>query len=103
PLEAHLTTVPCRGGEGFLHRLFEPLGYELKTETYPLDEKFIEWGQSPYFTITLKAEKRLSDLLNHLYVLIPVLDDEKHYWVDEAEVEKLLRRGEGWLQNHPER
>jgi 3' terminal RNA ribose 2'-O-methyltransferase Hen1 len=46
---------------------------------------------------------RLKELLSHLYVLVPVLDDEKHYWVGEDEVEKLLRRGEGWLGNHPER
>jgi len=36
-------------------------------------------------------------------VLIPVLDDAKHYWVGEAEIEKLLARGEGWLATHPER
>jgi 3' terminal RNA ribose 2'-O-methyltransferase Hen1 len=45
----------------------------------------------------------LKDLLSHLYVLIPVLDDEKHYWIDEAEVEKLLCRGKTWLANHPKR
>src|SRR5579864_142306 len=36
-------------------------------------------------------------------VLISVLDDDKHYWVGDAEVEKLLRHGEGWLREHPER
>jgi 3' terminal RNA ribose 2'-O-methyltransferase Hen1 len=41
--------------------------------------------------------------LSHLYVLIPVLDDDKHYWVDDAEVEKLLRHGGDWLTTHPER
>ena len=103
PLQAHLTTVPCKGGEAFLHRLFEPLGYTLSVGSYPLDTAYPLWGQSPYFTLDLQAEMRLADLLNHLYVLIPVLDDEKHYWVGEDEVEKLLRRGEGWLQTHPER
>jgi len=34
-------------------------------------------------------------------VLIPVLDAEKHYWVGKDEVEKLLRKGEGWLAAHP--
>ena len=53
--------------------------------------------------LKLTAHTRLADLLNHLYVLLPVLDDDKHYWVDEAEIEKLLRRGEGWLAAHPER
>ena len=44
---------------------------------------------------------RLSALLNHLYVLIPVLDDAKHYWVGDEEIDKLLKRGEGWLEQHP--
>src|SRR3989475_5057947 len=102
PLEARITVLPCRGGENLLRRLFEPLGYEITAVRPPLDEKFPEWGESPYFTVTLKATVRLSDLLTHLYVLIPVLDDDKHYWVGDAEVEKLLRHGEGWLREHPE-
>ena len=36
-------------------------------------------------------------------MLIPVLDDDKHYFVGDAEVDKLIRRGEGWLPAHPER
>ena len=35
-------------------------------------------------------------------MLIPVLDDDKHYWVGDDEIEKLLRHGDGWLKNHPE-
>ena len=103
PLEARLAVVPCRGGELLLRRLFEPLGYEITAKGHPLDTNFPEWGESRYFTVTLSGTVRLSDLLTHLYVLIPVLDDDKHYWVGDAEVEKLLRHGEGWLRDHPER
>jgi 3' terminal RNA ribose 2'-O-methyltransferase Hen1 len=103
PLEARITVLPCRGGEILLYRLFEPLGYEVEAIRHPLDEKFPEWGESPYFTVTLKNAIRMRDLLTHLYVLVPVLDDDKHYWVGDAEVEKLLRHGEGWLRDHPER
>ncbi len=103
PLQARLAVVPCRGGEAFLRRLFEPLGYAVSAERRPLDERFPEWGESPYFTVTLEATCRLSELLTHLYVLVPVLDDEKHYYVGDEEVEKLLRRGDGWLGAHPER
>ena len=103
PLEARLAVVPCRGGETFLRRLFEPLGYQLTAYSHVLDEKFPEWGQSPYFTVELRANVRLRDLLSHLYVLVPVLDDEKHYWVGEDEIEKLLRHGGEWLAAHPER
>jgi 3' terminal RNA ribose 2'-O-methyltransferase Hen1 len=103
PLKAHLAVLPCSGGEGILRRLFEPLGYTVHATNHPLDGNFPEWGESRYFTVDLEATVRLQDLLTHLYVLIPVLDADKHYWVDEAEVEKLLRRGEGWLPSHPDR
>ena len=103
PLTARLTTLPCRGGEAFLRRLFEPLGYRAKAEHHPLDEHFPEWGEGAYYTVELEREVTLQELLTHLYVLIPVLDAGKHYWVGQDEVEKLLRRGEGWLPSHPER
>jgi 3' terminal RNA ribose 2'-O-methyltransferase Hen1 len=103
PLTAHLAVLPCRGGEDFLRRLFEPLAYRVVAERYPLDEKFPEWGEGPYFNVELFKNVTLQELLTHLYVLIPVLDTNKHYWVGKDEVEKLLRHGEGWLQQHPER
>lgn len=103
PLEARLAALPCHGGEGLLRRLFEPLGYTVTARVLPLDERFPEWGASHYHTVTLTGQKRLSELLTHLYVLVPVLDKEKHYWVGDDEVDKLLRRGEGWLAAHPER
>jgi 3' terminal RNA ribose 2'-O-methyltransferase Hen1 len=95
--------LPSRGGENLIRRLFEPLGYTVTSEAHPLTENFAEWGNSPYYTVTLTANVRLQDLLSHLYVLIPVLDDKKHYWVTEDEIAKLLRRGEGWLPAHPDR
>lgn len=103
PLEATISVLPSRGGEKLLARLFEPLGYALTTERYLIDSQFPDWGLSPYYTVTLTHTVRLADLLSHLYVLIPVLDDDKHYYVGDDEVEKLLKRGEGWLSAHPER
>jgi 3' terminal RNA ribose 2'-O-methyltransferase Hen1 len=97
------TSVPCRGGEPFLRSLFEPLGYEVEAEHHPLDECFPEWGEGPYYTVRLRRCTRLQDLLTHIYVLIPVLDAQKHYWVGDDEVEKLLKKGEGWLAGHPQR
>ena len=102
PLTAQLSILPCRGGERLLRRLFEPLGYTVEAEQHVLDPQFPDWGQSRYFTVTLENTCRLSELLTHLYVLIPVLDDEKHYWVGDAEIEKLLKHGNDWLAEHPE-
>jgi 3' terminal RNA ribose 2'-O-methyltransferase Hen1 len=103
PLEVRIAVIPSRGGEIFLRRLFEPLGYQVAATHYPLDEKFPEWGESRYWHVLLTAKKRLQDVLQHLYVLLPVLDDDKHYWVGKDEIDKLLDRGEGWLVAHPER
>ncbi|HEY4358400.1 MAG TPA: 3' terminal RNA ribose 2'-O-methyltransferase Hen1 [Acidobacteriaceae bacterium] len=103
PLRASLPAIAARGGEDLVRRLFEPLGYEVAMERGVLDEAFPEWGPSPYVQLTITAVKTLRDLLTHLYVLIPVLDNEKHYWVAQEEIEKLLRHGEGWLSAHPAR
>ena len=103
PLVARIAVLPCRGGEEILKRLFEPLGYAVRAEHHALDEKFPEWGESNYYSVELEQAISLQKLLTHLYVLIPVLDAEKHYWVGQDEVEKLLCHGEGWLQAHPER
>jgi 3' terminal RNA ribose 2'-O-methyltransferase Hen1 len=103
PLQSRIAVLPCRGGEDLLRRLFEPLGYAVTVTRHPLDETFPDWGESAYFTVELQGSCRLRDLLSHLYVLIPVLDNDKHYWVGDDEVEKLLRHGARWLADHPER
>ncbi|QLG13267.1 3' terminal RNA ribose 2'-O-methyltransferase Hen1 (plasmid) [Deinococcus sp. D7000] len=103
PFQVHLPALPSRGGPDLAQRLFGPLGYRITARPHPLDPAFPEWGDIPYLDLTLETEARLKDLLAHLSVLIPVLDDAKHYYVDESEVDKLLRLGEGWLESHPER
>lgn len=103
PLEARIPALPCRGGADLLRRLFEPLGYRVTVTTQLLDDSFPDWGDAALFGVEIAATTTLSDLLSHLYVLIPVLDNEKHYWVGDDEVAKLLRHGEGWLARHPER
>ncbi len=103
PFSAHIDVLPVRGGEQFLRAVFEPLGYEVEAVRYPLDERFPEWGDSPYYSVTVRKTTTLADLLTHLYVLIPVFDNRKHYWVGEDEMEKLLAKSEGWLAQHPEK
>ncbi|HEX4658222.1 MAG TPA: 3' terminal RNA ribose 2'-O-methyltransferase Hen1 [Streptosporangiaceae bacterium] len=103
PLEAWMPVAPCRGGEDLARRLFEPLGYLTRAQALPLDPQFPEWGDSRYLSLRISARLRLRDLLHHLFVLLPVLDDDKHYWVGADEVAKLLRRGGEWLAGHPDR
>jgi 3' terminal RNA ribose 2'-O-methyltransferase Hen1 len=103
PLEVRIPALPCRGGEVFLRSLFEPMEYELDVQRLPLDTAIPEWGLSSYYSVTLRATRTLREVLQHLYVLIPVLDDEKHYWVGDAEVDKLVRHSGEWLGSHPAR
>lgn len=103
PFSAMVTPLPVRGESDLPHKLFAPLGYEVATEPIALDPAWQSWGDSSYVTMTIAGHQRLADLLTHLYVLMPVLDNRKHYFIGDDEVEKLLRKGEGWLQRHPER
>ena len=103
PLTARLDVLPIRGGEALANRIFEPLGYSVTATRHPLDEQFPEWGASDYFSIELSQVTTVAQLLQHLYVLIPVFDGRKHYFIGQDEVEKLLFKGEAWLADHPER
>lgn len=103
PLEIGIPALPCRGGEDLARRVFAPLGWQVTATPVPLDPSLPTWGDSPYLKVRLTGTVRLCDALNHLYVLLPVLDDAKHYWVSPDEVDKLIRAGGGWLGDHPER
>ena len=103
PFVVRIAPLACRGGAVLLKRLFTPLGYSVQATGQPLDPHQPEWGESPYFSVSLEGRQTISQLLSHLYVLIPVLDNEKHYWVGEEELNKLLRYGEAWLAQHPEK
>ena len=101
-LEIDLPVVPVRGGQEMLRRLFGPLGYEVAGAPIALDPEFPQWGDSRYVSARLAGRQTVRAALEHLYVLLPVLDDAKHYWIGPDEVDKLLRRGGDWLGSHPE-
>ena len=104
PFEVKISVLSApRGGELLIRKLFEPLGYKVIVEPHILDEKFKEWGMSKYFTLTISHTVTMQELLCHLYVLIPVLDNDKHYFVSESEIDKLLTKGKGWLEKHPKK
>jgi 3' terminal RNA ribose 2'-O-methyltransferase Hen1 len=103
PLEVEIPVLPCRGGAEVARRVFEPLGWAVDAAPIPLDEAFPGWGDSRYVRLRLTGTVRVADALNQLYVLLPALDEAKHYWQGPDEVDKLLRSGEGWLAAHPDR
>ncbi len=103
PLEIRVPVLRCKGDAA---GLFEPLGWEVTVRPVPLDDVAEDHplaGDSAYVDLALSGTLRLADALNHLYVLLPVLDDAKHYWVAPDEIDKLLRAGEGWLAGHPQK
>ncbi|MCX4588570.1 3' terminal RNA ribose 2'-O-methyltransferase Hen1 [Streptomyces sp. NBC_01549] len=103
PLRIEVPALPARGGADLVRKLFEPLGWTVTVVAVALDAEFPEWGDSRYVRLELEGTGlTLAEALRHLYVLLPVLDDAKHYWVSSDEVDKLLRAGEGWLPDHPE-
>ncbi|WP_405823094.1 3' terminal RNA ribose 2'-O-methyltransferase Hen1 [Streptomyces sp. NBC_01390] len=103
PLSIEVPALPARGGADLVRNLFEPLGWTVTAEPVALDTEFPEWGDSRYVRLHLESDTlTLAEALRHLYVLLPVLDDAKHYWVAPDEVDKLLRAGEGWLPAHPQ-
>lgn len=91
PLE--ITVTPLPGGAELIHSFFAPLGWQVTLDPIA--------GASRYSTMKLRGDHRVADALSHLYVLIPALDSEKHYWVGEDEVEKLLAKAGAWVSSHP--
>ena len=101
-LEIRVPALPCSGGAELAARLFGPLGWDVDARPLPLDPEHPAWGSSRYVDLRLAGQVRVADALGHLYVLLPVLDDAKHYWVGPDEVDKLVRSAGGWLAAHPE-
>ena len=101
PLTLHIPALRCRGGRALADRVFAPLGWQVDAQAQPFTPA--DWGDSPYLDLRLSGDLRLADALNHLYVLLPVLDDAKHYWVSNDEVDKLIRAGGDWLAGHPDK
>jgi 3' terminal RNA ribose 2'-O-methyltransferase Hen1 len=103
PLEIYAPAVPCRGGAAVAEQMFGPLGWQVRATPVDLDPEIPRWGTSRYVDLRLTGTLRLADALSHLYVLLPTMDADKHYWVGHDEIDKLMRAGEGWLSTHPDR
>ncbi|OKL40000.1 3' terminal RNA ribose 2'-O-methyltransferase Hen1 [Pontibacter flavimaris] len=103
PFTLRLSSLRVDADLEAVERLFVPLGYELEVETIPLDTAFPTWGLSKYINLTLHKTCTLQELLTHAYVLIPVLDNSRHSYVSQHDIEILMQKGQGWLEQHPER
>lgn len=86
-----------------IEELFQPLGYEVAITYGEVNYRVNIKKKSTARYITLKGLTTLQKGLRQLFVLIPVLDNYKHYYIDEKEIEKIERYGEGWLDTHPQR
>jgi len=95
PFEVRVIPVAIAGGADVAKTVFEPLGYH--ADPVLIDES----GQRGIYDLRLKGTVFLRDVLSHLYVLVPVLDNAKHWFIDKEAIEKLLAKGEGWLPQHP--
>ena len=84
-----------------IKQLFEPLGYQIEIERGQAAYHFQLKEKSSARFINLQGTLTVQNALRHLFVLIPVLDNYRHYFIDEREIEKLERYGEGWLADHP--
>lgn len=102
-LKIKLPVILSSGGEIDIHKIFEPLGYHVETHPITLNGNSGYNYERQYFSLELKIKETLQLVLSHLYLLIPTLDANKHYYVTEAEIEKLLEKGKSWLSNHPEK
>ncbi|MDY8095068.1 3' terminal RNA ribose 2'-O-methyltransferase Hen1 [Paenibacillus polymyxa] len=81
--------------------LFAPLGYQVDIERGEADYSFQLKNRSTVRYVTLSGHQTVQYALRQLLLLIPVLDNYKHYYISEEEFDKLRRYGEGWLSAHP--
>ncbi|MCP1182506.1 3' terminal RNA ribose 2'-O-methyltransferase Hen1 [Paenibacillus sp. 1781tsa1] len=84
-----------------VEELFSPLGYAVSMERGELSYSFDLKNKSTVRHITLRGRNTVQHALRQLFLLIPVLDNYKHYFISEDEIDKIKRYGEGWLDAHP--
>lgn len=103
PVRATVYSLKADCDVPFIYKLFEPLGYAINVETLPLDERFPSWGNSKSINLVVEKTTTVKELLSQLYVFILALDNDRHYWISKTDIDVLVRRGERWLEHHPEK
>jgi 3' terminal RNA ribose 2'-O-methyltransferase Hen1 len=103
PLKAKIRSLKVDCDKSYINKLFEPLGYQISYETFQLDSVFPGWGESKVVNLAVEKTTTLKEFLSQLYVFMMVLDNDRHYWISRNDIDVLIRRGENWLSNHPEK
>ncbi|KQY91115.1 3' terminal RNA ribose 2'-O-methyltransferase Hen1 [Paenibacillus sp. Root52] len=84
-----------------VEELFSHLGYAVTLEREELSYSFDLKKRSSVRRIILRGQETVQNALRQLFLLIPVLDNYKHYFISEDEIDKIKRYGDGWLETHP--
>ncbi len=103
PLKAKIHSLRVDCDPAYIPKLFEPLGYTITIEKFLLDAQFPSWGSGNVINLTVEKTTTLKELLTQLYVFMTVLDNSRHYYISKQDIDTLIRRGDGWLDAHPEK
>ena len=103
PLKAKIHSLKVDCEKAYINKLFEPVGYKVSYEIIQLDNTFPSWGESKVVNLTVEKATTLKEFLSQLYVFMMVLDNDRHYWISRNDIDVLIRRGENWLENHPQK
>jgi 3' terminal RNA ribose 2'-O-methyltransferase Hen1 len=100
-LEARIFAFEERG---LAKDAFEALGYETDVTPHVLDDEHPSWGLSPYADVRVRKNETVTELLQHLHVMLSALPKpSKNESATKEVAERLLRVSGTWLADHPMR
>jgi hypothetical protein len=94
-LQAEIAPLAVNFRNPHIRALFEPLGYRVEIES-PI------FGL-PAVLLRLLGQQTLTDVIRHLFVLVPALDTAKQVPLNDDEKRRLSFLSLPWLANHPKR
>lgn len=94
-LQAELAPLSVSYRNPHVRSLFEPLGYKVELES-PV------FGL-PAILLRLIGRQSLTDVIRHLFVLVPALDAGKQAPLDKEQAQRLSALSLPWMLSHPKR
>lgn len=94
-LQAEIAPLAVNFRNPHIRALFEPLGYRVEIES-PV------FGL-PFILLRLLGKQTLTDVIRHLFVLVPALDAAKQAPLGPDELRRLSLLSLPWLMAHPKR